>query len=163
MSIKDYVESAKAMYDGVKTLIDQDEQLQANQHLHELLSLANTAKFEAMELQDRCSALRREAEQLNQELVKLRNWFEDEKPKYQLHELAPNALVYALKPVEQPSGPTHYLCAHCYNRSIKSILQADGHTGFERKLVCHECGSFVLYRDDRDDFSVMTVGRDRGF
>ena len=43
----------------------------------------------------------------------------------------------------------------------QSILQADGYVRLERKLRCHACDSYVLYRDKRDDFSPQIASSQR--
>jgi hypothetical protein len=76
---------------------------------------------------------KREAEE---KLRAIEKW-ESEAARYQLTELAPGILVYALRTDQLRGEPIHYICPHCFERKQKSILQrpSTDHTNY----VCHEC------------------------
>ncbi len=153
--------TAKELYTGIKTLVDQGELIANRKEALYLLDLALQASAEAMELQHSNALLKQEATELNAKFEKLAAWFQSEQPKYQLLALADNALVYTLKPDQQTAQPIHYLCANCFTNQQKSILQADGYVSVERKLSCHICNAYVLYRDKRDDFSPQVFSTKR--
>lgn len=149
--------TAKEVYTGIKTLVDQDEHIASQKGALDLLALATQAYGEAMEFQQSYTLLEQEAKELTAKLEKLSAWFQDEQPKYELLALADSALVYVLKPDHQLDQPKHYLCANCFTNQQKTILQADGYVRSERKLSCHTCKSYVLYRDNRVDVPARRI------
>jgi hypothetical protein len=76
---------------------------------------------------------------LKQELINAENW-EAEAAKYELKQVSTGAFVYAVKPDQAGTGPTHWLCTQCYENKQKSILQrgdaleTSGHT-----YSCNNC------------------------
>jgi hypothetical protein len=59
---------------------------------------------------------------LKKQLEAYERW-EQESQRYQLHQLEPGILVYALKPEHASTQPAHWLCAACYDERKKSVLQ----------------------------------------
>lgn len=153
------VQAGKELLDGVKTLTDLDGEITDKRQLTDLLALASSSYTKVLEVQALCLLLEQEKETILQENLKLKDWQQD-KANYELHALAENALVYKVKADAGASVPTHYLCAACYQNHVKSILQANGHEGFERKLSCHVCKSYVLYRHSDDNFSSATISKE---
>lgn len=80
---------------------------------------------------------------LEAEIRDLKNW-EEEKQRYQLHELVPGTFTHRLKPDCQGSEPLHDLCENCYQNGVKSILQAAGHKGSYPCFICPKCKSEYL-------------------
>jgi hypothetical protein len=79
---------------------------------------------------------------------KVRNFdaWNTEKDRYELKQLSPHgpAFAYALKRDAQPAEKFHCICASCYQRRIKSILQFDRMASIyssEQILKCPVCGS----------------------
>lgn len=153
------VQAGKELLDGVKTLTNLDGEITDKRQLTDLLALATSSYTKVLEVQALCLSLEHEKEAILKENLKLKDW-QQEKANYELHSLAENALVYKIKSDTGASVPTHYLCAACYQNHVKSILQADGHVSFDRKLSCHVCKSYVLYRHADDNFSSATISRE---
>lgn len=64
-----------------------------------------------------------------------------EKERYQLDQIAPGVFAYKLKPETKPIEPPHHICAECYNRGHKSILQQEArYPGRSTVMVCFGCG-----------------------
>lgn len=147
------VDSLNAVYKTVQALAGFKERAQ-------LIELITSAQGKLLEVQALHESVARRVGELETEVVRLTRW-NDDKRRYRLHELAPGALVYRLDPAYQETEPTHDLCPHCYQDAIKSILQAAGHAGAERLLVCHRCKASVQYRHPDDDFSVQYAPRRR--
>lgn len=84
--------------------------------------------------QSAIASLLRENDELDREFLRLTDW-EEEQKKYAMHKLPAGSFVYR---------PTHggvsdlYLCANCFTRGIKSILQP-----FQKVLECHTCNSSI--------------------
>jgi predicted SprT family Zn-dependent metalloprotease len=69
--------------------------------------------------------------------------WETEKERYELKGLGTGGpFAYALKEDAKGADPAHYICASCYQRGEKSILQQEFRVpGRDEVLVCHKCGS----------------------
>ena len=61
---------------------------------------------------------------LKQQIEAYERWEQDSQ-RYQLHQLEPGILVYALKPEHTTTQPAHWLCAACYDDRKKSVLQRE--------------------------------------
>lgn len=153
------VQAGKELLDGVKTLNNLDGEITDKRQLTELLALATNSYTKVLELQTLCLTLEQEKEAILKENLKLKDWQQDQ-ANYELHALAENALVYKVKSNSSASVPAHYLCSTCYQNHVKSILQSDGYIGFERKLSCHVCKAYVLYRHADDNFSSVTFSKE---
>lgn len=80
---------------------------------------AQDAAFAAQ--QERVALLARVSD-LENELADAKAW-EAEKQRYELKSVQTGAFAYALKPEAQVTEPPHWLCATCYQKGHKSILQ----------------------------------------
>ncbi len=90
--------------------------------------------------------------QLEADIARFETW-DTEKQRYELVNLKPtgSVLAYAIKPAMQGSEPPHHICANCYERRTKSVLQSEFWQPLRcRVLVCHTCGA-VLYVDGQPD------------
>ncbi|HFH4239856.1 TPA: hypothetical protein ACGJVO_003365 [Pseudomonas aeruginosa] len=105
-----------------------------NERLGQVLEMLITAQTSYL-------ALLEEKRQLETELVKFKDWAH-EKERYQLHQTPAGGLVYRIKPEMQGTEPTHEICADCYQKAVKTILQP-GDEGYYTVLKCHPCGSSV--------------------
>jgi len=144
----------------IKELGDLDDKIARESVALELLSLANTAEKERMQTQRLMSAMHAESAKILEENSHLKSWVE-EKANYDLYDLGSGALVYKHKPVDgQPFKPEHYLCANCFQKNQKSILQSDGHSQGDRKMSCHSCKAYVLYRVEGDNKSYVVSTQD---
>ena len=100
------------------------------------------ANGSALAAQQQLFALLETVRELKEEVARLENW-SAQKKRYELQQIPSfhKPFAYALKPEMQGSEPPHYICANCYERSKRSILQPES-KGFATKLmVCHSCGS----------------------
>lgn len=87
--------------------------------------------------------LGRESE-LKAEVARLKDWSHD-KERYELCMIAPGTFAYRVQQGMQGAEPMHYLCPHCYQKHVKSILQGgikDHHQFFQ----CLECKNHFLGR-----------------
>lgn len=117
----------------------------------EALSAAHDAHSAALERVGR----------LEEDLAKLKNW-EREKERYQLQSIGNGALIYSLKPGMEGVEPPHRICAACYQRGQKSILQLELWQPLRAEvLVCHECGAvyYVKGQPHADHKSLRPKGR----
>jgi hypothetical protein len=84
---------------------------------------------------------------LEEEVASLKAW-EAEKQRYELQRLPPGVFVYALKNGMERGEPPHRLCATCYQRDKKRILQED-----DGYAECHECGSKLHWPTGRGSYT----------
>jgi len=95
---------------------------------------------------------------LEAEVAQFKRW-EQEKERYQLHQFPAGTLAFRIKPEVQGSEPLHEICATCYQKGIKSILQAC-EDGWYKALKCHPCDS-VIRTEKIEDSGPMTTGSGR--
>jgi len=89
------------------------------------------------------STLSSRIRELEAEVANFKNW-EEEKQRYQLHQLAPGTLVYRVKPTMQGSEPNHDLCPNCYEHGVKAILQYSGYEKGHKSFSCPRCKALFL-------------------
>jgi len=95
---------------------------------------------------------------LEKEILNFKNW-EAEKTKYYLRSIGLGAVVYALKDEPMNEGePFHQICAHCYEKQCKSILQfesvnnaIDCRPHVYYNLVCNNCKSKIQIHTLRNE------------
>jgi hypothetical protein len=91
---------------------------------------------------DARTALIERVRDLEQQIADLEAW-EAEKQCYELTAAGNGTFAYAVKPAVQGGEPPHQICATCYQRGKKSILQPEIRTGRANVLACHECGAAI--------------------
>src|SRR5260370_35297808 len=77
-----------------------------------------------------------------------------EKEKYELKNVGRGSFAYVRKKDAQPSEPSHWLCAQCYQNSKKSILQYHHAADYR----CHVSDSSPCGEKIRVDSSVSPSG-----
>ena len=87
------------------------------------------------------AAAKERVQSLEAKIAEMQKWDVDAK-RYHLHTLAPGFLVYALKPGMEDGEPPHFLCANCFNKRQKSLIQQD-YSPIGKKYVCHACSADV--------------------
>ncbi len=73
---------------------------------------------------EQAAALARISE-LEQEIVRLKDW-EAERERYELRDAGRGAFAYMQKSGVNTGEPPHWLCANCFNKRQKSLLQFRG-------------------------------------
>lgn len=139
---------------GIKTAVEIAKELlgfrqkgaisgEAGEHVVQLVSALMTAQAAQADL----AQAKRD---LEDEVKRMKDW-NAEKARYQLAEAGGNkVLVYTIKEEIRGTEPPHYICATCYQRGEKSILQPDARMpGRDEFLVCTTCGSDLLINGDR--------------
>lgn len=109
-----------------------------------------------LDLQDSVASLQAENAALKKQVIEhedLQHDFE----KYCLKELVTGVLVYGLKATVASAEPVHYLCAHCFTQSKKSILQLKREAISGDIYRCHTCGSEICDHSKKQDPSPVIV------
>jgi translation initiation factor 2B subunit (eIF-2B alpha/beta/delta family) len=160
------VQSAKVLNDLIKAareLKNFNEFVAAVSEVNAKLMEAQSA---ALLVQKNQFSLTNRISDLEKEIMDLKNW-EREAQRYELSEIASGVFAYKLKPGMQPPEPTHMLCANCYSKRQKSILQLELKNQFVELYVCHHCKSELKIHsgwepgNDTDDYDPLTYGLKR--
>jgi len=132
-SVSDILVTARELKDA-KHLVGQLDDLQAR-----LIE----ARSREIETQEKLSAAMRRIEKLESELRKLEDWNSDSQ-RYELTTIAHGVFAYHLKPGCCRDEPPHLLCANCFGKRQKSILQLDGDGQIAKAYKCHNCSSELV-------------------
>lgn len=152
--ISGMVSAAKTVREGVRKLsgaVDQDMRNALNLQIGDLIDAMQEMRERHSKLLERLGELERENRQLRE--------FEVDRENYVLETLAPNSSAYTYKTDVQAEQPKRYLCAHCFERKEKSILQFERHEAYTDVLKCHQCGSAVHKSADRGPAVVSAPAR----
>lgn len=126
------ISAFKSMMDIAKAIKDMDSAVARNAAVVELQEQI----FSAHAAQ---STLIARVGELEAEVRRLETW-EAEKQRYELYEIKTGRFTRRLKPTMAEGEPPHDICAQCYNRGVKSILQgARKEVGRHHLLICGEC------------------------
>jgi Zn finger protein HypA/HybF involved in hydrogenase expression len=102
---------------------------------------ANNAAFAA---QDERAALLERIRELEKQVADFKAW-ETEKQRYELTALSHGAFAYALKKEAARGEPPHWICAACYSKGEKTILQCASNPNLVQvRYKCPRCHSEIL-------------------
>jgi Zn finger protein HypA/HybF involved in hydrogenase expression len=115
----------------------QEKRLELQSKILDAQESAFTAQQERTTLLDRVS-------NLEKELANAKAW-EAEKQRYELQSVHAGAFAYSLKPQALGAEPAHWLCAACYDKGQKSVLQrgASSYGSGEWPFICPNCKSVI--------------------
>jgi hypothetical protein len=126
--------SLKAAGEITKAMVGLRDTAMMQSKVIELNGIILSAQSSALEANIAQSNLLERVRNLEKEIAQLEAW-DTEKEKYDLKSISGNTFAYASKTNGQPSGPSHLICATCYEHRKKSLLQrADS-----AHLFCPEC------------------------
>jgi regulator of replication initiation timing len=136
----------------------------------ELKSKINELENIIFDLRNTIVSLQTENVRLHSETVKIRDeyakaqaddeaWAETAK-KYQLSEQGgPGSLVYMKKESTGVTEPNHALCANCFAKKKKSVLQFSGHRPEGAVYKCFECSSEIIDHSEKPPMTILTAKR----
>lgn len=123
-----------------KTLANYNELVAAVSEVNaELLS----AQGIALASQKSEFALSQRVGELEKEIAQLKDW-DREAERYALGKIAAGVFAYCLKPGMEQGEPPHQLCANCFGKKEKSILQAEQHSILGNINRCSRCNALLL-------------------
>ncbi len=107
-------------------------------------AVRNTVAVELQEkilaAQEAQSTLVERVRDLETEVARFETW-NAEKQRYQLTDFGGGTFAYSLKEEMAEGEPPHRLCANCFQKDHKSILQGRGQDAFRRDMYdCPACG-----------------------
>ena len=149
-SIQAAVTSLKTATDIAKGFLDLRSISQVQGKVVELQAEILAAQTSALAAQSDQMTLLDHVRGLEAQVTQMKAW-EAEKERYELRERAPGILAYRLKDEARGTEPTHWICATCYERSTKLILQQQ--RGPERStiLLCPGCETSLRTSGDLYD------------
>lgn len=130
----------------------QEKRLELNSKILDAQEAAFAAHQERTALLERVS-------NLEKELADAKAW-EAEKQRYELQSVYAGAFAYVLKPQAQGAEPAHWLCAACYDKGQKSVLQrgAGSHGRGEWPYICPNCKSAIYTTQGPDQAKKRAPG-----
>ena len=112
----------------------------------ELQGVILAAQSSALAAQSDQFTLLEQIRELKAEMAKLEAW-NAQKQRYGLKEIVPGSFAYVLKRSEAKGEPAHAVCAACYERGAKSILQDNNDPLIDKHLLeCPSCRATVKLR-----------------
>ena len=141
-AIPDVAVAFKTLTDTVRSVRALRTQAEVDSVREDLLAKLVAAHQIALELQAHALDARKTCEQLEKEVRRLKD-FRASRERYELIDLGGGAFAYTLKEEYQSEEPEHHVCALCFEKAERSILQFERNLGRSRVLVCHGCGGQV--------------------
>lgn len=136
----------KTAADIAKAAMDVKSAVDVQGKVFELQRVILAAQQDTFSAQQTQSALLQEKRQLEERIRELEAWDRD-KQRYQLSEVGSGTFAYTLKSEAKGSEPEHMLCAHCFQRGRKSILQRAKEDHARRPVFkCSDCRAEIVVR-----------------
>lgn len=133
----------------VKSLFNVRDGALEREKTAELREKLFTVLGDAMTVQAALASAQEEVAALKDRIVKMENW-NTEAARYELKEIVPGRFAYSIKEAQRGAEPAHSICASCYQRGVKSILQAEHQAvGRVELLLCHVCDAEIITRGVR--------------
>lgn len=145
--IQGAISSIKSASDIAKSILDISKSVDINARVIELQSAILNAQSLALDAQSLQSTMIEQISDLKEEMASVKKW-ESEKKRYALQAVEPGIFTYSLKKDRARSEPPHWICAGCYQKGSKSILQSDGDFLGETHYICSCCNHKVSVKSD---------------
>lgn len=156
MDILSGVTLTKHCYDLLKVITGSRDTVIINQAVGELREKITDLQMLNSELASLYHAEEQITMKLTDENAKIK-MFASQSAHYEMHKTPAGSIVYRSKLSASDEVNLHYLCAHCYQNRVISILQpTGGKTNYNGKIfstsICHSCDSHYLmdYLGDDD-------------
>jgi hypothetical protein len=119
------ISGLKGALDIVKGLNAASGAVAVNDAKIALQSTIIEAQGSLLAAQETQAANLRRVEQLEQEIVRLKDW-SAERERYHLVDIYRGSVAYMFQPEMDEGEPAHWLCANCFDQGKKSFLQFKG-------------------------------------
>jgi hypothetical protein len=129
--------------DLVATLKDSAEKRKLAAAIEDVQDKIISLQGKMLEAQQAIAAAEQRARAAEQKCMELED-FRREAERYALTELTPGFFVYALKPGMEQGEPAHSLCATCFAKHQKSIVQRTDTPGRAKIYSCQNCGAQTM-------------------
>ena len=134
------ISSSKAAYNIAKGISALKSEVDRNESISKILEVLLSVQTNALSVNAIAQKLQEEKRQLEQKIMEFEKWSETES-QYELKEIATGVFVYSYKTTVKTSEPIHWLCAKCYNKRKKSILQRRNHLPDGIHYLCNNCNA----------------------
>jgi hypothetical protein len=138
LAIAQGLNALKATTDIIKAMAGLRDAAQILEKTVELNQKILTVQTALADAQAEQTTLIQTIRHLEEEVARLKTW-EAEKQRYELKEVAPRTFAYVLKPNAGDPEPAHWICASCYQKNQKSILQGEKWYGGGWVHNCPSC------------------------
>ena len=125
------VSTLQSAYNLTKSIADLNE-------VHAVKAQILSAQESSLRSQEREAALTRQVHELEQHIAQLETW-NAEKQRYQLTDFGGNTFAYLLKADMSEGEPEHRLCANCFQKCQRSILQFLHKSQGQETYQCPNC------------------------
>jgi hypothetical protein len=141
-AISGLVLSLRAATDISKAMIGLRDAAMIQGKIVELQGVILSAQQSALSAQADQFTLLERVRELEKQIADVEAW-EQEKQRYELVELYAGGLAYRIKELVRGSEPPHFICAACYQKRQKSLLQGSDFYS-QRTLTCPDCKTEVI-------------------
>ena len=151
------VSGIKAAYDMARGVTKLTDDINVKLATSDLVQAILDAQQHAVSAQQAQLELLQRIAELEAKLAAVDDW-KATKGRYVLHQFPAGAQAYVLRDEHKDGEPYHRLCANCFEKGEKAILQTvNRHSGGEQ-VECHRCSSKLTL----SDFNFGRVTVDRG-
>lgn len=136
--------SLKAAREFVQAAIDVRDGVMTQGEVFKLQSIIMDAQERVFSANEERATLIERVRELEKQITQFETW-DAEKQKYELKQVHRGAFAYVLKPTPENTEPPHWICAACYQRGKKAILQdlTEKHAR-DHSWVCPDCKTRLL-------------------
>nr|WP_306267621.1 hypothetical protein [Pararhizobium sp. IMCC3301] len=132
------ITSIKATTEAVKAVIGLRDKAKIDAALQDINAKLLATQGIMLTAYEERRALLAQVEELEKARMQVENW-KREAARYQLKQIPPTVLVYALKKPVQGGEPEHYICPNCYNDRKKSLLHRKPSASGGEIIKCDNC------------------------
>ena len=137
------IATVKSMSDITSLLIKAKVDTATTEKAIELQSSIISLQTALLAIQAQNQDLLRSKNELEQRLVEIESW-NAQAENYKLHEITSGVFVMASQPNKNDTTPPHWLCANCYQKKQKSILQFKSHPPNGVHYLCPNCKNEII-------------------
>jgi len=150
MDIATTLATAKGATDLVSAILSASKNAAVTQKAAELTSVIISLQSDILSMQSEYQSVLQERDEWKTKAQRQEAW-ERTKSKYQLFSPSEGSFVFASIENNEIEEPSHWLCANCFNKEIKSFLQLIKKTteGFLYQCQNKDCEAKVLDRNNK--------------